>query len=75
MGDRAARVAAASVRECGPNRFKVEGAGRRAVIEAEVRTLDGVRIAIGGHAGLVGRALAAAAPSKRAVCPSPWTTS
>ncbi|KPI14263.1 hypothetical protein OV450_2794 [Actinobacteria bacterium OV450] len=49
------------VRECGPGRFGVEVAGRRAVVEAEVSTLDGVRISIGSHAGLVGRALATAA--------------
>ncbi|MEU7011525.1 hypothetical protein [Streptomyces sp. NPDC046332] len=49
------------MRECGPGRFEVEAAGRRAVTEAEVSMLDGVRISIGGPAGLVGRALATAA--------------
>lgn len=58
--------------ERGAGRFEVEVADRRGVIEARMSTLDDVRIAIGGHAGLVSRALAtAAAIGSGRVCVSP----
>ncbi|WP_158721452.1 hypothetical protein [Streptomyces sp. NRRL S-241] len=60
------------VRGCDTDRFEVVLAGRRAVIEVKMSTLDDVRIAIGAHAGLVGRALAdAAAIEAGRVCVSP----
>ncbi|MBT1186770.1 hypothetical protein HET69_22915 [Streptomyces sp. CJ_13] len=47
--------------ERGPGRFEVEVASRRAVIDAQMSTLDDARIVIGGHARLVSQALATAA--------------
>lgn len=44
-----------------PDRYEVEVVGRRATLHGQLGTLDAVRIAIGGHAGLVGQALATAA--------------
>ncbi|MFI1648277.1 hypothetical protein ACH4XT_15245 [Streptomyces avidinii] len=49
------------VRERGPGRFEVKVASRRAVIDAQMHTLDDERIVIGGHAKLVSHALATAA--------------
>jgi hypothetical protein len=49
------------VRQRGEGRYEVEVVGRRAVIDAELVTLDAARIVIGGHARLVSPALATAA--------------
>ncbi|WNI20015.1 hypothetical protein [Actinacidiphila sp. ITFR-21] len=49
------------VRQRGEGRYEVEVVGRRAVIDAELVTLDDVRIVIGGRARLVSPALATAA--------------
>ncbi|MFJ2752779.1 hypothetical protein [Streptomyces sp. NPDC087297] len=45
----------------GPDGYEVEVVGRRATLHGQLATLDAVRIAIGGHAGLIGQAMAAAA--------------
>lgn len=43
------------------DRFEVQVVGLRATIEAHLSTLDEARIVIGGHAGVIGPALATAA--------------
>ncbi|MEU2453852.1 hypothetical protein ABZ605_27715 [Streptomyces sp. NPDC012765] len=45
----------------GPDHYEVEIGGRRATLHGRLTTLDAVRIAIGGYAGLVDQALATAA--------------
>ncbi|MER6312177.1 hypothetical protein ABT237_00185 [Streptomyces sp. NPDC001581] len=59
------------VRELGPGRFEVAMASRRALIDAQMGTLDDARIVIDGHARLFSPALATtAALASRRIYPA-----